>query len=240
MLHAIPLEAFDAAGEAVLCSDAQSIVRLINRPAELLLGCDRERVLGQRCWNVARLRYANGAPFCGPECPVRKLARDGERVPRAWLVRQRRGKRPLALELFTVVVPAKIDRPHSVLHLIAPALVPVSWHRGRGGDSSRTPKPVEVGGRLPRGAHRVDADSQKVLAGAVSRLSLLSPREREVLELLGTGFSTRAISVNLGISDNTVRNHVRSILDKLKVHRRIEAALVWMHHTGHRSIDGTR
>ncbi len=50
-----------------------------------------------------------------------------------------------------------------------------------------------------------------------------SAREREVLVLLADGRSTEGIAEALGISVNTVRNHVRSLLQKLGVHSRLEA-----------------
>jgi len=55
-------------------------------------------------------------------------------------------------------------------------------------------------------------------------LDLLTPREREVLELLAAGASTRQMAQTLGVSANTVRTHVRGVLDKLGVHQRTKAA----------------
>jgi DNA-binding NarL/FixJ family response regulator len=52
----------------------------------------------------------------------------------------------------------------------------------------------------------------------------LTPREREVLTLLARGANGREIAAELGISRNTVRTHVQSILSKLQVHSRLEAA----------------
>ncbi len=52
----------------------------------------------------------------------------------------------------------------------------------------------------------------------------LTAREIEVLRELGTGASNRDIAKRLYISENTVRNHVRNILDKLHVSNRVEAA----------------
>ena len=51
----------------------------------------------------------------------------------------------------------------------------------------------------------------------------LTPREREVLELLAEGISNRAIAERLVLSVNTVRNHVQSVLSKLGAHSKLEA-----------------
>jgi DNA-binding NarL/FixJ family response regulator len=52
----------------------------------------------------------------------------------------------------------------------------------------------------------------------------LTPREWEVLELLVDGASGSRIAQQLGVSPNTVRTHIQSILTKLQVHSRLEAA----------------
>lgn len=54
----------------------------------------------------------------------------------------------------------------------------------------------------------------------------LTPRETEVLKLLARSLNNREIGERLFITENTVKNHVRSILEKLRVHSRTEAAVV--------------
>lgn len=53
----------------------------------------------------------------------------------------------------------------------------------------------------------------------------LTPRELEVLRLLGQGLDTRAIAKRLGISLHTCRGHVKSILSELGVHSQLEAVV---------------
>jgi DNA-binding NarL/FixJ family response regulator len=52
----------------------------------------------------------------------------------------------------------------------------------------------------------------------------LSPREKEVLQLVARGYTNKAIAAALFISEHTARNHVTHILDKLGLSRRSEAA----------------
>ena len=54
----------------------------------------------------------------------------------------------------------------------------------------------------------------------------LTPREREILCLLAEGQSNKLIARNLGISDGTVKLHVKAILRKLGIHSRVEAAVI--------------
>ena len=61
-------------------------------------------------------------------------------------------------------------------------------------------------------------------------IATLTPRENEILELLAEGQSNKLIAKNLGISDGTVKLHVKSILRKLEIHSRVEAAVIAVEH----------
>jgi len=69
--------------------------------------------------------------------------------------------------------------------------------------------PPEVAERL---AHRLSAPE-------------LSPREREVLQAVARGRSNKEIARELGVAENTIKNHVKLILDKLGVQDRTQATL---------------
>jgi two-component system NarL family response regulator len=53
----------------------------------------------------------------------------------------------------------------------------------------------------------------------------LTDRELEVLKLVARGMANRDIAKELFISENTVKNHVRNILEKLQLHSRMEAVV---------------
>lgn len=53
----------------------------------------------------------------------------------------------------------------------------------------------------------------------------LTDRELEVLRLVAKGMNNREIARDLFISENTVKNHVRNILEKLQLHSRMEAVM---------------
>ncbi|MFE0130676.1 response regulator [Streptomyces sp. NPDC059037] len=57
-------------------------------------------------------------------------------------------------------------------------------------------------------------------------LSRLSPRESEVLVLIGEGLTNREIAKRLFLSEKTVKNHISRLLAKLGVERRIQAAVL--------------
>ena len=53
----------------------------------------------------------------------------------------------------------------------------------------------------------------------------LTERELEVLRLVARGMNNRDIARQLFISENTVKNHIRNILEKLQLHSRMEAVV---------------
>ena len=65
-----------------------------------------------------------------------------------------------------------------------------------------------------------------VESGRPERFSSLTPREFEILRHLSEGQSNKEIARDLGITDGTVKLHVRSILRKLEVRSRVEAAVI--------------
>jgi two-component system nitrate/nitrite response regulator NarL len=64
--------------------------------------------------------------------------------------------------------------------------------------------------------------------------AVLTHREREVLDLIAGGLSNKAIADRLGITTNTVKNHVHRLLEKLKARSRHDAA--WIHSHSPRSF----
>jgi DNA-binding NarL/FixJ family response regulator len=57
-------------------------------------------------------------------------------------------------------------------------------------------------------------------------LSSLTPREREILTLVGTGLTNAQIAADLVISENTVKTHVARVFDKLAIHERVQAVII--------------
>ena len=74
-------------------------------------------------------------------------------------------------------------------------------------------------------------DEQREAERTAHRLvAQLTPRERELLQLLAEGLDDAAIAERLGISPKTVRNYMVHVLDKLGVHSRLQALVLAAHH----------
>ena len=96
---------------------------------------------------------------------------------------------------------------------------------------------VDTLGRIANGASVVDPALVSELVSARRRddpLSILSPRELEVLALMAEGRSNAGIAQRLWVTEGTVEKHVRSILTKLNLpetgddHRRVLAVVTFL------------
>jgi DNA-binding NarL/FixJ family response regulator len=105
----------------------------------------------------------------------------------------------------------------------------------RGGELVRSVRTVAQGGslldpavtgavldRLRKGKHLLKDE----------RLARLSPQEERILALVADGKTNREIGDELHLAEKTVKNYVSSILSKLEVARRAEAAAYLARHTG--------
>jgi DNA-binding NarL/FixJ family response regulator len=93
---------------------------------------------------------------------------------------------------------------------------------------------VEALRRVADGGTALDPEAVAELLGpGEDRLALLTPREREVLELMAEGRSNSGIATRLTITDRAVEKHVSNIFWKLDLpagaedHRRVLAVLRW-------------
>jgi DNA-binding NarL/FixJ family response regulator len=95
-------------------------------------------------------------------------------------------------------------------------------------------------GRVVRAAAAGEVYVSQSLAGemlvsltqgrAPDPLQELTAREREILALIGNGYTNRAIGEKIFLSEQTIKHYVTNILQKLQVRSRVEAALLASRH----------
>lgn len=66
----------------------------------------------------------------------------------------------------------------------------------------------------------------------VEPLNQLTEREMDVLQLVATGLSNKQIALQLFISEETVKVHIRNVLRKLNVHSRVAATVLYFQYKG--------
>ena len=84
---------------------------------------------------------------------------------------------------------------------------------------------AEVVRAVYHGARPLPEDVQRILATR-SNCSQLTAREIEVLELIAQGLRNKEVGAALGITEETIKVHVRHIMDKLDVRDRTEAVTI--------------
>jgi DNA-binding NarL/FixJ family response regulator len=84
---------------------------------------------------------------------------------------------------------------------------------------------IELNANAHNGAQQSAIASKKVAEAQAAKKDLLSPRERQVLKFLVMGWKNKQIASELGVSGDTIKTHVRHILEKLSVTTRTEAAV---------------
>ncbi|MGH7776222.1 MAG: response regulator transcription factor [Candidatus Dormibacterales bacterium] len=96
---------------------------------------------------------------------------------------------------------------------------------GAGQNLLDTPATSQVRERLRKGKHLVSDD----------RLARLSPQEERILSLVAEGKTNRQIGQEMGLAEKTVKNYVSSVMTKLEVSRRAEAAAYFAGRSGTRA-----
>ncbi|MBI3393923.1 MAG: PAS domain-containing protein [Nitrospirae bacterium] len=177
---------------------------LWNDAAERLLGFARSEVLGRPCGDVLLGENARGEKTCFSGCRVTSLARHGRLVENFRISARHRKGHLVPLSVGIVVVPAQRPELSTVVHYLRPL------------EAASPDDPGTRPGPVPR--ENPDGGN-----GDAPSLTILSPREREILRFMAEGRSAREIADRLFISYATVRNHTQHILEKLHMHSKLEA-----------------
>jgi DNA-binding NarL/FixJ family response regulator len=83
------------------------------------------------------------------------------------------------------------------------------------------------------GADEAPASAPPTSSSRERERSLLSQREREIVALVAQGFKNKEMAEKMFISEQTVKNHLHNIFDKLGVSDRLELALYAIHNNLH-------
>ncbi len=181
-----------------------------NDAATELLGYTPDDVLGRPCHEILCWRDRCGDTVCDGMCPASERGDDGEVIGTKEVLGRSASGATLWLSASTIVPPVEMRDECRLVHLIREVSFPPELER----------LVVErLGGRTPA---TVEPNEH---------LAVLTPRERDVLELLTEGLDGSMIAERLYLSPATVRNHIQHILTKLGVHSRVEAVALALRRT---------
>jgi len=189
-------------GDAVFVVGPDYRIVYWDSEAESLTGLLSEEVVGKHCYEVVLGEREGGNPFCTYGCSVMHLAQAGRPVS-SYDMRVFTGsgqKRWVNVSNLSV----DSDEGPYLVHLVR--------------DSQGTHETME----MARGLIQL---SSKKDAPALDRrdVPVLTPRQLEVLRLLSDGKGAKEIGQELYLSQATVRNHIRSLLQALGAHSQLEA-----------------
>ena len=186
-----------------------------NRSAERILGYTANEVVGRHCYEVvAGLTEEGLTPACLGGCPSMRALQAGS-VPGSARMRVlcSTGERRTVSITPMVISGAVSD---------APLLVHLFEDPEEQGSSDTTLSEMRQG--LSRDGVDIVSD-RPAAASASTAAAALTRRELEVLKLVALGRGTADIAEEMGISQHTVRNHVRHFRGKLNASTKLEAVL---------------
>lgn len=200
--------------DGVVAVDPDQRIVHWNKAAEALFGLRAKKALGRFCYDVIGRPDNSGCIFCQKKCPAVPAARRRELVLTRELQVRGSADRDAWVSVTTIMVPSERQRV-ALIHLFRD----VTYQTEMEGVTQQLRSHLT---NVP--LHRA---SHAPMSSSLPTPSIsLTTREREVLRLLSSGASTKAIGEKLFISPLTARNHIRNLLTKLGVNSRLQAVLL--------------
>ncbi|AHY47780.1 PAS domain S-box protein [Rubrobacter radiotolerans] len=191
--------------DALFVLDPEGRIVHWDAEAEAMTGFLSEETVGRRCHEMLRGEREGGGRLSAGECPISALARAGQAIPSydMRIETRVRGKRWVNVSVLVV----ESERGPYLVHLMR--------------DFQRTHDTIQMARDLIQLSSR--ERSLALPERARKRTPELTPRQAEVLGLLSSGRSAKEIGEKLYLSEATVRNHIRAILQALEAHSQLEA-----------------
>lgn len=192
-------------GDAVFVVAPDYRIAYWDSKAEFFTGIAAEDAVGKPCYDVVLGEREGGERFCSWGCSVMRMSREGRPVTSYDM----RVRSPAGGKRWVSVSTLSIDDEDEtyILHLMR--------------DSQKTHETLEMARHLIHLSKKGD-DRSPTLTGRRD-LPALTARQLEMLEHLAEGKSVKEIKTELHLSEATVRNHVRSVLQALGAHSQLEA-----------------
>ena len=203
------LDVLASSSAAAFAIDRHDRVVYWNRGAERLFGWTGDETLGKLCYEVLEGRDPFGNVYCTAQCPIVVAAANGEvSEPFMMHVATKSGGRE-TVRIRALPLPMAGEGFQCLMHLV---------DEDPGHDVADLVRRVK--------AAAAGHPHLRALPDPPISVNPLTPREREIVQMLSNGYAALNIAARLDLSHATVRNHIQNILRKLEVHSQVEAISV--------------
>ena len=188
--------------DAVFVVDPDYRIVYWDARAESLTGLLAEEMVGEPCYETLQGEDEGDNPFSAHLYSVMRLAQEGQSAPSYELRLFTRSGGQRWVNVSNLIVDS--DEGPYLVHLVH--------------DTQKAHETLEMAQGLIRVASKKDVPAQDR-----RNIPELTPRQLEVLKLLSEGKSAKEIGKELYLSQATIRNHIRSLLQALGAHSQLEA-----------------
>jgi PAS domain S-box-containing protein len=215
MLQSELLEFLEETADAAFCVSQQGEICSWNAAAEKLFGYSSSEAIGQSCYGLLQCRSSLGTKLCTREFYARQATGEHCRIPNFDLEVRVRSCRRIWVDLSTLVFEDGRTHPRLIVHLSR--------------DITERKHHEDLLHKMIQLSKHIVAVSDSNGIGRPAPVSSLSEQEQSVLRLFSEGKNSREIARALGISLQTLRNHLHHVNDKLGTHNRLQAVMHAIH-----------
>lgn len=209
MLEAELFAFLDNTADAVFAVRESGEICFWNHAAVDLLGYSADEVLGKTCSSVLHGIGALGTDVCPRGCAALRCTKQASHIPNFDLNVTTRGEERIWVNLSSISYVNRRTGMSLLVHLVR--------------DINAQKKREQMFSRMVSISKEV-TNLEDAASGA-SPVAPLSSQELEVLRMFAVGATAPRIAKTLGISPQTLRNHLHHINQKLRTHNRLEAVM---------------
>jgi len=210
-------KALSQTSDGAFIIDEQQQIIFWNHSAQTILGYTPNEATGYQCYEILGGRDGQGNTLCQRFCQLAINALHGHSLPNMDLYALTRQGERRWINVTTFALPTGDQGlGYVIVHLFRDATQKKS-------NELFVKEILTALSEFRNGNKRPELDPIPSNLPYDPGLDKLTPRERQVLLLLAQGLGTDDLASRLHISQATTRNHIQSIMSKLKVHSRLEA-----------------
>lgn len=195
--------------DAVFAVSEGGEVRFWNKSAVRLFGYSETEARGRTCFELFHGIGALGTHVCQESCSIFECAGHATEIPNFDLNVTRQSGERMWINMSTILFHSQRTGQRLVVHLAR--------------DISEQKRQQEIVRRVMTLSKELASVGEKM--GKSAPVSPLSGQEIEILKMFAAGSSPSKIARKLGISSQTLRNHLHHINQKLRTHNRLEAVM---------------